>query len=304
MNRLYSHGKLLLTGEYVVLDGAKSLALPTRFGQYMTFNNVQSEVLHWQSIDHRQNIWFEDSFKVVNDTFISLSSTSNDISMRLVEILNFAYELNPKFIEIAVGSQVITQLEFPNNWGLGTSSTLINNISRWADIDPYQLLKLTFGGSGYDIACASANGAIIYQNSDDQPTVKSVDFNPVFKECLYFVHLNEKQNSREGIAHYRNSKMDLTTIIGEINFITQAMVDCKELGHFQTLLNKHEAIISNCVQLDTVKNRLFNDFNGSIKSLGAWGGDFILVASNNHPKAYFESKGYPTILSYSDMILN
>ena len=29
----YSNGKLLLTGEYVVLDGAKALAVPTRFGQ-------------------------------------------------------------------------------------------------------------------------------------------------------------------------------------------------------------------------------------------------------------------------------
>jgi mevalonate kinase len=27
----YSNGKLLLTGEYLVLDGAKSLALPTKF---------------------------------------------------------------------------------------------------------------------------------------------------------------------------------------------------------------------------------------------------------------------------------
>ena len=29
----YSNGKLLITGEYVVLDGAKALALPTKFGQ-------------------------------------------------------------------------------------------------------------------------------------------------------------------------------------------------------------------------------------------------------------------------------
>ena len=29
----YSNGKLLITGEYVVLDGAKALALPTKYGQ-------------------------------------------------------------------------------------------------------------------------------------------------------------------------------------------------------------------------------------------------------------------------------
>ena len=31
----YSNGKLLLTGEYVVLDGAKALAVPTKFGQLL-----------------------------------------------------------------------------------------------------------------------------------------------------------------------------------------------------------------------------------------------------------------------------
>ena len=29
----YSNGKLLITGEYLVLDGAKAFALPTKFGQ-------------------------------------------------------------------------------------------------------------------------------------------------------------------------------------------------------------------------------------------------------------------------------
>ena len=32
----YSNGKLLITGEYLVLDGAKALALPTKYGQYLT----------------------------------------------------------------------------------------------------------------------------------------------------------------------------------------------------------------------------------------------------------------------------
>lgn len=31
-----SNGKLLLTGEYLVLDGAVALALPTKMGQIMT----------------------------------------------------------------------------------------------------------------------------------------------------------------------------------------------------------------------------------------------------------------------------
>ena len=33
--RMYSNGKLLISGEYVILDGALSLAVPTLFGQYL-----------------------------------------------------------------------------------------------------------------------------------------------------------------------------------------------------------------------------------------------------------------------------
>ena len=45
-----SHGKLLLTGEYVVLDGALSLAIPTVFGQDLKVENNTFGELHWISL--------------------------------------------------------------------------------------------------------------------------------------------------------------------------------------------------------------------------------------------------------------
>ena len=36
----YSNGKLLLTAEYLVLDGAKALALPTKFGQDLEVKKI------------------------------------------------------------------------------------------------------------------------------------------------------------------------------------------------------------------------------------------------------------------------
>jgi len=48
---------------------------------------------------------------------------------------------------------------------------------------------------------------------------------------------------------------------------------------------------------------LFSDFSGSIKSLGAWGGDFVLVAHSENPTAYFKEKGYEVIFSYHQMVL-
>ena len=48
---------------------------------------------------------------------------------------------------------------------------------------------------------------------------------------------------------------------------------------------------------------LFPDFDGVIKSLGAWGGDFVMVISNENPTDYFMEKGYETVIPYEEMIL-
>ncbi len=51
MQNFYSRGKLLLTGEYVVLDGALALALPTKFGQSLKVQPIDSQNIFWKSID-------------------------------------------------------------------------------------------------------------------------------------------------------------------------------------------------------------------------------------------------------------
>ena len=50
--------------------------------------------------------------------------------------------------------------------------------------------------------------------------------------------------------------------------------------------------------------KLFNDFNGEIKSLGAWGGDFALVIGDLNSVEYFKNKGYETIISFNSMLNN
>ncbi len=54
-------------------------------------------------------------------------------------------------------------MNFDKNWGLGSSSTLINNISSWAKINPYDLLWSIGKGSGYDIASGQSLSALIIQ---------------------------------------------------------------------------------------------------------------------------------------------
>ena len=285
-----------------MLDGAISLAVPTQYGQSLTIKPIETQRLYWKSFDNTGNVWFEGVFSC-NDFEILNQHPNDTIAQRLKEILLAAKTLNPEFLNTPHGFEVETQLEFPKNWGLGTSSTLINNIANWANIDAFKLLELTFGGSGYDIACAQHDTAITYQINNKVPRINPVSFRPSFKHHLYFVYLNQKQNSRDGIAHYKALTHDLTSVISEINSITKQMLICEDLETFKTLITTHESIISKTLQQETVASKFFNDFDGAIKSLGAWGGDFMLIASQDDPTAYFKNKGFFTIIPYSKMIL-
>ena len=294
----YSNGKLLITGEYLVLDGAKSLALPTKYGQYLTIEPNQSNSLDWNSYDHKELLWFKTRIGLPN---LSINDSLSDFEERLIQILKAAKQLNPHFLN--TGYSIETKLTFPKDWGLGSSSTLINNLANWAQIDPYELLKLTFGGSGYDIACASNNNPIVYSLKKNGQDIQKVDFNPNFKDCLYFVYLNKKQNSRDAIEAYRKNIFDKPEAISSVNKITKSIITCNNLSEFNDLITQHEEIIGAILNQEPIKSRLFKDYQGAIKSLGAWGGDFILVTATQNPSAYFKAKGFETVITYKDLIL-
>ncbi|WP_066221588.1 GYDIA family GHMP kinase [Formosa haliotis] len=301
MESFYSNGKLLISAEYLVLNGAEALALPSKFGQSLSVESISEPLLTWQSYNNNNECWLEATFKDIHGTL--QPEIENDLTLRLASILNAAKTLNPEFLKPELGLAIKTYLDFPTNWGLGTSSTLINNIASWANINPFTLLERTFGGSGYDIACASNNTPITYRLNGKSPIVKSVNFHPNFSDCIYFVHLNKKQNSRDGIAHFKANTSDHSEAIKAVNSITSELITCDNLDRFNGLVEAHEAIIANIIQLKPVKQLLFHDFTGSIKSLGAWGGDFVMVTSHEDPTSYFKDKGYHTILPYKDMIL-
>ncbi len=301
-----SNGKLLLTGEYVVLDGAKSLAIPTKYGQSLNIEPNTTNSIIWRSYNELDKIWFEDEF-IINHSSTRLNIKAKnytDISKRLIQILKATHGLNPEFLSVKQGYTITTHQDFNRLWGLGTSSTLVNNIANWAQVDAYKLLEKTFRGSGYDIACAQNDTPITYLLKYRQkPVIETIDFNPNFKSQLYFVYLNQKQNSRDAIASFKKKGRIDDEIKNSINEITEAMITCETLSNFEDLIISHEAIISKLIDQKTIKTRLFKDFKGAIKSLGAWGGDFVLVTSDDDPTDYFNSKGFDTVISYSEMVL-
>ncbi len=292
-----------------MLDGAKSLAVPCKFGQDLVIEEINEPVLVWGSFTNEGECWFEASFnlpqlRLVSATFNSNKEGSSEfIAETLQNILQKAKALNPNFLNENKGYLIKTNLSFPQNWGLGSSSTLINNIANWAQINPYTLLWNAFSGSGYDIACAKHDSPILYRVENKMPSVTEVVFDPSFKEEVYFVHRNKKQNSREGIATYKNRKKEAIFQINTIDTLTEEFLRATSAKDLNKVIRSHEELISSIIQQKPVKEALFSDYFGEIKSLGAWGGDFILATGNDDTPTYFKEKGFKTIVSYSEMIL-
>ena len=299
----YSNGKLLITGEYVVLDGAKALALPTKYGQNLMVEEGKGNQIQWKSLDYDGTVWFEATLSFDSIVKKERFEATHTIKNTLIEILHEAYLLNSAFITQSNGYIISTVLTFPKFWGLGTSSTLINNLAQWLGIDAFELLKRSFGGSGYDIACAQENSAIVYQLVNQKPVFKSIHFDPSFKDKIYFVYLNQKQSSKAAIASYYNKQGNIDKAISRIDAITQLIIEATEPKEFALQLQQHEIELSNILEMQTVKEALFPDFKGVIKSLGAWGGDFVLAIAKEDPTSYFKQKGYPVVISYQEMIL-
>ncbi|MBQ6771553.1 MAG: hypothetical protein IJP44_11330 [Bacteroidales bacterium] len=296
----HSHGKFLLTGEYLVLRGALSLALPLKFGQDLEIEQLETNngQLFWKAW-RPEGKWF--SVTMNRNNLVNFSTNAPDKALMLSQILQAVKSLNPNAFE---GNDLnfTTRLDFDPNWGLGSSSTLIANLARWANVNPYELLKLTFGGSGYDIACATAEQPIYYQLIDGKPQVETIDFQPPFAEHLFFVYQGQKQSSSKEIKAFleKANPTDLQNDIEAVSKISRALPKCESLDEFAMLLQCHERIIARCIGQEPVQKR-FPDFEGVLKSLGAWGGDFILAATGwgeNQVREYFKKYGLEVVFGY------
>jgi mevalonate kinase len=297
----YSNGKLLLTGEYAVLDGAKAWAVPTKFGQHLRITQSPGKNLIWRSLDEHDQTWFECLFKI--DGLLIKAASDLDMATRLQSILMEAKKLNPSFLTNDDGLKAETKLTFSKKWGLGSSSTLISNIAFWANVNPYQLLGASFGGSGYDIACARHNTPIMFQLANGEPIIEEILEHSMLKDHIFFVYLNRKQNSRKAIQQYRSQNIDKDALLDKINELTTKMISATSLVEFESLIIQHENILADALKLPTLKSKYFNDYEGAIKSLGGWGGDFFMATGHKKTPDYFKARGFNIVLSYTDMVL-
>ncbi|WP_462318654.1 GYDIA family GHMP kinase [Marinilabilia sp.] len=299
----YAHGKLLLSGEYLVLKGALALAIPLIKGQHMSISNHSGSNLKWTAFTPDRE-WFSAEF---NEELSITFTNDSEKAKALRNILFKAAKLKNLPTNFFSGKRITTKLEFDPNWGWGSSSTLISNLAKWLNINPYHLLNQTFGGSGYDLACANAKGPIFYSLPENIPNYQSTSFTPPFEDQLWVGYLNRKQSSSKAIKEHLNNVSEESELIKEISQISKEMSSEQKFENFAKLMIEHESLIGGLIGWLPLKEKYFKDFPGAIKSLGAWGGDFFMALSpmsDDETKKYFQTKGMNILFKIKDIKLN
>jgi mevalonate kinase len=305
IQRFYSNGKLLITGEYLVLHGALALAVPTRMGQHLYVHSGQPDgLLHWKTtVQSAPRL----SCSIDPVNWEILETDNWELSSGLVRILETAALLAGQ-ADWARGVVAVSEIGFEMEWGLGSSSSLISNIAWWTGLDPFSLFRHVSNGSGYDIAAARSAGPIFYRRSGDphlQPEVKPASFAPDYMERLAFVYLGRKQDSASSVRKFLDHALVSDRDIENISGLSGELTSAATLEEYELLLDRHEQVLSALLDRPPVKDVLFRDFPGAVKSLGAWGGDFIHVSLRTSPETgrqYFREKGFGVFIPFREMV--
>jgi mevalonate kinase len=291
-------GKLLITGEYAVLHGAKALAVPTRLSQHLKVTKGSSgRGFHWLSREENGNVWFEAHFDRLNLDILETSDLEK--AEKVKGLLRCGLEIDSTFFEDI--ERVEFKLDFPLSWGLGSSSTLVASLSQWMHVNGFYLMKKVWQGSGYDVAVGTEKTSLIYELEDGRPKWENVTWNPSFSDQLYFVHLNKKMDSSKAVVEFLTRPKDQSAF-ARISEITESVAGTDSYSLFKLLLEEHNAIIEQLLEMPQHTKQIFPFFDGLVKPLGAWGGDFVLIGTSEKPHDVFKAQGYDTIFSFKELI--
>lgn len=294
-NQYIASGKLCLFGEYVVIRGSLALAMPLKFNQSLTVSTISASETQWEASE-KGLPWLKLRF---NRSFDLLSATNKAIAEQIRTLLLFINNRKP-LLEIR-NRKFNFNLNFQRNMGLGTSSTLISLLSQWSQIDPYELMYQSFRGSGYDIPAGTQSHPYLYSIS--KRLIKSVKIPNAIIQHLLFVYLGQKASTQDAINGFENKVTDIF-LLEDMNNLVRSAATCKDISTWSLLMQESECLLSHLLDRQTVKNLLFPDYPFAIKSLGAWGGDFIMATFEGEAeevKTYFKNKGFPKSYLYHEI---
>ena len=300
----FARGKLLLTSEYVVLDGIPAVAVPTHLGQRLeVVEALDSALLAWTARTHDGSIWLAGTLKRSPEGWkpsTALESPASGLDA-VSALLTAAEHLRGTPLP---GGSVDTFLEFPNDYGWGSSSTLISLVAQWAEVDALALHFATQNGSGYDVVCALASGPIRYTRTgpaNAQWVPVSLAHWP--HHTLYLVHLGEKQRSAQDVVRYRNLAPD-PLLIHAVGEAAETLLRASSPQEWSNAVRAHEDAMGLVLGRTPVAETRFTNYPRAVKSLGAWGGDFVLAqVLEASDLQWFKESGFSTVLPWSDCVV-
>ncbi|MFO7669876.1 MAG: GYDIA family GHMP kinase [Bacteroidales bacterium] len=302
MIRFQAHGKLLLSAEYMVMHGATALAVPLNLGQTLDITHTDNnKSFSWKAYFNKK-LWFGATFDPA--TLRIIETTNPDMSNWLKRILQACIEIMPSFQGSLFRKDAVTNLDFSPDYGFGSSSTLISLLAEWAEVNPLDLHFMVSEGSGYDVACALADGPITYKLRDELPQYQHIPFHPSFSEHLWFAWLGKKQATASHLQEVARKINPGFETIYRFSELTRAMIEAPNLDVFRMVMEAHEDELSRILGMDRVSSR-FSSLKGSVKSLGAWGGDFVMIATETDPETlrnYLANEGIRVLYNFNELV--
>jgi mevalonate kinase len=301
--KFYSRGKLLISGEYLVMKGAAALTVPLLKGQSLQVDEMNEPgFVRWISNENGK-AWFSCYLDI--SLFEVLTSSNDQKAQFLLNLLKSAHELNHRFPDMKRGYAVTTDLEFNLNWGYGSSSSLISNVAYWAEVDPFELHRKVSDGSGYDVVCARSDQPLIFKLKEMYYEAKPVEFEPSFHDQIYFIYLGQKQDSSASVRRFLSSKKADQGLISSISALSENMIKTHSLLEFNGYLLEHDSLMSQLLDLPRLKTTQFPDLEGEVKPLGAWGGDFAMLTwsgSRSELVDYLLPKNISVFFSFNEIV--
>ena len=89
--------------------------------------------------------------------------------------------------------------------------------------------------------------------------------------------------------------------IDRFNFLTDAFLQSKSLLELEDVIEEHESLLAEHLGLTKVKHELFGELHGQVKSLGGWGGDFVLVTRLRSSEQWLKQKGFTTVFPFTEL---
>lgn len=298
--KTHSHGKLLLTGEYLILEGAVGLAVPLQKGQSMKVIEGQGAEVHWVAKDHQGGKWFECKMNLID---FSIEKTNNEEKAAYLQsLIKSAAQLNSDFLSQWKKYKVTCELEFDPAWGLGSSSSLITNLAHWAELSPFELYFDTQQGSGYDVAAAMSDEPLLYQKIDDELSFETFEWNRELMDSMLVFYQGHKQSSLEEVRTWKSNRKWKQSDVDQASTISESLAECEQVDEAVKLLRQQLKLMENILDRTAFDGR-FSDFQGVVKPLGAWGGDFGLALHPDvdYARQYLRKKNIDTIFSLGEI---